>query len=48
MEKIGYIYAVARKAMERGIPVEDALEMIRDVLGEGCPAEGVEKTRETA
>lgn len=32
METIGYIYAVVRKAMEKAIPVEVALEMIRKVL----------------
>ena len=33
METIGYIYAVVRKVMEKALPVEDALEMIRKVLG---------------
>lgn len=48
MEKIGYIYAVSRKAMEKGIPVEDALEMIRKCIEGKSPAEGFEKTRVSA
>lgn len=32
MEKIGYIYAIVRKAMEKAIPVDEALEMIRKVF----------------
>ena len=33
METIGYIYAVVRKVMEKALPVDEALEMIRKVLG---------------
>lgn len=32
MEKLGYIYEVVRKAMEKALTVEEALEMIRKLL----------------
>ena len=34
METLGYIYTIIRKAMEKTIPVEEALELIRKILGE--------------
>ena len=32
MEKLGYIYAVVRKAMEKALTVDEALDMIRKLL----------------
>lgn len=34
METLGYIYTIIRKAMEKNIPVEEALELIRKFLCE--------------
>ena len=33
METIGYIYAIVRRVLEKSLPVEEALEMIRKALG---------------